>query len=142
MSLSDHAKYRPVLLAHQIAHICDLCRRDGSNQSLEVLATLTMYEFKIKNRAITPAYVQQPKQSLEASLGFSSNDSPGGYIQAHKDHVHTDEALYSIWADDPGLLNVEQLKRVRTYRYTNNKMTNDEERKYESEILGMDVGPT
>src|SRR5438105_3881193 len=120
MSLSENAKYRPVLLAHQIAHICDLARRDGSNQSLEILAVLTMYEFKIKNRAITPAYVQQPKQSLEASLGFTSNDPPGGYIQSHshKDHVHTDEALYSIWADDPGLLSVEQLKRVRTYRYT------------------------
>jgi hypothetical protein len=140
MSLSDHAKYRPVLLSHQIAHICDLCRRDGSNQSLEVLAVLTMYEFKIKNRAITPAYTSTPKQSLEASLGFEK-DIPHGNPHVHHT-VHTDEALYSIWADDPGLLNVEQLKRVRTYRYTNNKMTNDEERKYEAEVLGMDIGPT
>lgn len=141
MSLSDHAKYRPVLLSHQISHICDLCRRDGSNASLDVLATLTMYEFKIKNRAITPAYVQQPPKSLVHDLGFNA-DPPQGYPELSKHTAHTDEALYSIWADDPGLLNVEQLKRVRTYRYTNNKMTNDEERKYEAEVLGMDIGPT
>jgi hypothetical protein len=137
MSLSENAKYRPVLLSHQIAHICDLCRRDGSNQSLEVLAVLTMYEFKIKNRAITPAYTSAPRENLSSALGFTEPKS-----EHHAHTVHTDEALYSIWADDPGLLNVEQLKRVRTYRYTNNKMTNDEERKYEAEVLGMDIGPT
>lgn len=133
MSLSQSAKFRPVLTSQLISHICDLARRDGSDMSLHVLAALSSFEWKIKSGAVTPAYTPTPKESLSSSLGFHET------VQEVQ-KVLSDEALYAMWANDPSSLNTEQLKKVRTYRYTNNKMTVEEERTYETEVMGFDVG--
>jgi hypothetical protein len=127
-------KFRPVLDSDQIAHICNLCRKDSSKESMHVLASLASFEWKVKSGAVTPAYTPAPKESLASSLGFEK-DIPHG----NPHHIHTDEALYSMWADDPSTLSVDQLKRVRFYRYENNKMTVEEEAQYEREIMGLDV---
>jgi hypothetical protein len=126
-------KFRPVLDSEQIAHICALCRKDSSKESMHVLASLASFEWKVKSGAVTPAYTPAPKESTMQALGFESKSTE------HSHHINTDESLYAMWADDPSKLSVDQLKRVRFYRYENNKMTVEEEAQYEREILGFDV---
>lgn len=132
---SELSKYRPVLNADQISHICYLARLDGSDKSISILATLASFEHKIKCGAITPAYTSKIRETLGESLGFESHSQ--NQKQSHPQH--SAETLYALWADDPSSLNVEQLKLVRAYRYTNNKMTVEEEAQYEREVLGMDI---
>lgn len=133
MTLATSAKFRPVLTPAEISHICELCRRDGSDNSIRVLSALASFEWKIKSGAVTPAYIEKPRENLSSALGFHQEVQEIQHIQ----HILTDEALYAMWADDSSTLNIEQLKRVRTWRYTNNKMTVDEEKLYESEVLGF-----
>jgi hypothetical protein len=90
-----------------------------------------MYEYKIKNEIISPAYSIAPVVELSVQLGFSESTA--------NNPVVSDEILYGIWMQEPESLNVEQLKRVRTYRYENNKMTMDEEKLFEKEVLGMAI---
>lgn len=133
MTLATSAKFRPVLDSDQIAHICNLCRKDSSKESMHVLASLASFEWKVRSGAVTPAYTPAPKESTMQALGFEP-------VSKHQDtHIHTDEALYAMWADDPSTLSVDDLKKVRAYRYTNNKMTVEEEAQYEREIMGLDV---
>lgn len=128
-------KFRPVLDSDQIAHICELARRDSSKMSMSILASLSSFEWKIKSGAAAPAYAVRAKVDLSSDLGFSE------IVQTAAHEVQI-ETLYSMWADDPSSLNTDQLARVRKYRYENNKMDVKEERAYEKEILGFDIGPT
>lgn len=154
MTLASQAKYRPVLTADQISHICTLARKDGSRVSLEILAVLSSFEFRIRAGAINPAYTEIPKQSLADSLGFPVSEgrtliveSPrSGDVESPKLSLAKDgtlikevspsvEGLYETWLNDPSLLSVEEIKRVQFYRYYNGKMTPDQERTYEMENL-------
>lgn len=154
MTLSQTAKYRPVLSSDQITHLCDLCRKDASKQSLTILAVLSGFEFRIRAGAINPAYTEIPKQSLADSLGFPTSEgrtlvvnSPRlGGVESPKLSLAKDgtlikeaspsvEGLYETWLNDPSLLSVEEIKRVQFYRYYNGKMTPDQERTYEMENL-------
>jgi hypothetical protein len=121
-------KYRPVLAAESITHICNLCRKDASQESLRVLSQLASFEFKVRAGAITPAYALKNKISLSEDLGFSA-PVPDKILKS-------DEQLYNEWLIDPSTLSHIELTRVRAYRYQNNKMTVDEEAIYEAEILG------
>ncbi len=127
------AKYRPVLTQSQINHILHLCRRDSSNESLSVIGTLAQFEYKILQNAVNPAYTSTPNLTLSESLGF---DAPAELSKLTiTDASATAENLYQLWMLEPASLTVRQLQQVREYRYTNNKMTVDEEAKYESELL-------
>lgn len=143
------AKYRPVLTESQISHICRLCRLDSSKESISILSALASFEYKIKMGAITPAYVGEQKQSLEDQLGFNDSSPPDGETQLsetlitsanHNSRIseHDSEALYQKWLESPDGFSISELKAVQFYRYSNGKMLPHEERKYESETLGMD----
>ena len=135
MSTRAIEKYRPVLTASQISHICMLARKDAARESISLLSALASFEYKILQGAITPAYSQAPKTTLVESLGFV-NDSPVGACERNdspsnvgdtfslEESTESDESLYEKWLASPSSLrNIRDLERVRTYRYTNNKMT-------------------
>lgn len=137
-------KYRPVLTGEQISHILHLCKSDSSRASMSVIATLAPFEFKILNGAINPAYTPEAKQSTMEALGFEIVENPNipdGKIAVHGANLsaeHAGEALYQIWLTQPHTLNAKQLAIVRAWRYENNKMTDDENKLFEKEVLGFE----
>lgn len=130
-TISQIAKYRPVLSADQIKHILILAKRDGTKASLELISSLARIEWQINQGAMSPAYVMAEKPTLVESLGFDEK------VIHHIESVVNDETLYGIWLKEPEALLVSQLERVRKYRYENNKMTMDEEKAFETEVLGI-----
>lgn len=145
-------KYRPVLSGPQILHIISLAKKDGSSASLEIAAILSRMEWQIKNGGLQPAYNETPRESLAESLGFEivpnphmppqtialvQNDKITGVITNIGSIPALQEALYQKWIEDPTALSVTDIAIVRQYRYENNKMTMDEEKLFEKEVLGF-----
>jgi hypothetical protein len=129
------AKYRPVLSASQILHIIKLLKRDGTSLSLETLRNLSRFEWQIQNDAVSPAYISIPTPSMIEDLGF---DEPAAIGNAHISSSEINiEALYHIWMVEPESLTALDISKVRQWRYENNKMTVDEEKLFESEVLGF-----
>lgn len=126
-------KFRPVLSAQQILHIISLAKRDGSAESLDVLSQLVIFEFKIQNATIRPAYTEKPRESLSSSLGFENSS------KRNEETGINPEALYNLWLSSPESLTVLQLEGVRQWRYDHDKMTMDEEKKFEEEVLGLKI---
>lgn len=136
-------KYRPVLSSSQITHIISLAKADASQASLDVVKALAMYEFKIQNDVVTPAYTETVKQSLEEQLGFvvsSPESSHDPVISTNPIITELHNTLYETWLKNPSSLSVTQLAQVQKWRYENDMMTLDEERKYETETFGLDLG--
>jgi hypothetical protein len=136
MSKDALTKYRPVLTAQQISHLVTLCKRDGSRDSLSCLGQLVLYEFKIQNELLQPALISAPKEKLINSLGFDDGEESNPRKGTEGIHIPA-ETLYNLWLVSPQELTVHQLGEVQKYRYENNKMTVDEEKKYEAEVLGV-----
>lgn len=137
-SINSIRKFRPVLSESQISHILTLARRDNTADSIDLIRALGMYEYKIKNEILTPAYAAQIPESLCDALGFNpipptQNDSSMGMS------VMSDEVLYNLWLQEPEALTVKQLTQVRRYRYAQGKMTIDEEKLFEKEVLGLAI---
>lgn len=136
-NLMNRAKFRPVLSSELISHALSLARKDNSSLSKELIHALAIYEFKIANEIISPAYVESPRESLREKLGFDEDKTTIALLNAA---LASDEALYNSWLESPHLIvNPKELVRLRKYRYENNKMTEDEERLFEKEVLGMEI---
>lgn len=128
-------KYRPVLSSEQILHIIKLLKRDGTSLSLDVLMNLSRFEWQIQNNAVSPAYISSPTPSMIEDLGFDEPASPGNaHISSAEINI---EALYHIWMVEPQSLTALDISKVRQWRYQNNKMTVDEEKLFEREVLGI-----
>lgn len=128
-------KYRPVLSSEQILHIIKLLKRDGTSLSLDILISLSRFEWQIKNNAVSPAYISSPQPSMIEDLGF---DEPSAIGNAHISSAEISiEALYHIWMVEPQSLTALDISKVRQWRYQNNKMTVDEEKLFEREVLGI-----
>lgn len=71
------AKYRPVLTEHQILHILALAKQNLSPASISIIATLSPFQAKIENKAVSAAYVPTGRANLLDTLGGSSNINGG-----------------------------------------------------------------
>lgn len=129
------AKYRPVLTASQILHLLSLCKSNLNQSSLECIAVLAPFEFKIRNGLISPAYTPQPIPTLAQSMGF--DDPPTESIPSIRKSTTHIESLYEMWRTTPSTLSLEQLKEVQAYRYKNNLMSPEQEQEYETALLGV-----
>jgi len=137
-------KYRPVLTSQQITHILTLCKSDMSEESISVISTLSVFEHKIRNVSVTPAYVEKPKVTLSESLGFPSNPTESLSIRQTQDSKSAresrKEALYKVWKENPDMrasFHVTDLLLVKEYRYENNLMETQEELEYEQGLFNM-----
>ena len=112
-------KYRPSLSLSDMQFIYDaLLVQPASPQQQAILASFNKLLLKAKHGITTPSHVATGSPTIEASLGFSSED-------------HSIETLLDAWASNPSILSPVQLARVQHYRYTNDMMTADEESAYE-----------
>lgn len=128
-------KYRPVLSSEQILHLIHLLKRDGTLMSMEIVRNLSRFEWQIQNDAVSPAYVAITRPSMIEDLGFDEPSPPGNaHISSAEISI---EALYHIWMAEPQSLTALDISRVRQWRYQNNKMTVDEEKLFEKEVLGI-----
>lgn len=135
-------KYRPVLTAAQITHILSLCKSDLSDMSVSVIASLSVFEYKIRNEVITPAYTQTPKPNLFDSMGLNPmNTFPDVKTKIIKENRELRKsALYAVWSkpENQSLrdeMTIEDLKLVQEYRYENNLMSKEEETQFEASMF-------
>lgn len=135
-------KYRPVLTSQQITHILTLCKRDMTEESISVISTLSVFEHKIRNVSVTPAYTEKPKITLTESLGFSHSpvdDLPD--IKVGRAARESRKAtLYKVWSENPDMresMDIQDILLIKEYRYENNLMNPEEESKYEAGLFRM-----
>jgi hypothetical protein len=138
-TLKQIAKFRPVLSADEIMHILKLAKRDATKESMALVASLARIEWQIRNGAMTPAYISTVQPTLVEDLGFDE-PAPSKNTGAHVDSGTVSlEVLYSIWCQEPESLTAADIAKVRAWRYENSKMTVDEEKLFEREVLGFGV---
>ena len=112
-------KYRPSLSLSDMQFIYDaLLVQPASPQQQAILASFNKLLLKAKHGITTPSHVATGSPTIEASLGFSSED-------------HSIETLLDAWASNPSILSAAQIARIQHHRYTNDMMTPDEESSYE-----------
>ena len=114
-------KYRPSLSLSDMQFIYDiLLTQPASPQQQTILASFHKLILKAKHGITAPSHVATGSPSIEASLGFSSED-------------HTIETLLDAWNSNPSILSQSQIEKIQHYRYTNDLMSPSEEAQYESQ---------
>lgn len=123
------AKFRPSLTAEQIAYLIgNLQAAAPSTERDNILTVLHKFHLKAVHGIVSPSHVSAPRMSLVDSLGFSE---PRTYRIAEEDI----ENLLDIYNKHPNSLSAVQLGRVQYHRYTNDMMTPQEEKEYESSSI-------
>lgn len=130
---SARARFRPVLSEDDISHIISLAKADGTRASILLLSKLVMFEYKIQNATVRPAYKSPERASLSESMGFETN------LEKLSISSISPEALYNLWLESPQSLTIMQIQTVRKWRYDHDKMTVDEEKEFEREVLGIAI---
>ena len=119
-------KFRPYFTAPELSYLIDSCKlRVPINQSL--LRYLETFALKIDRGITSAAYTRStsPVSSIEAKLGIGASAAPS--IQK----------LVNIWINTPEArtqMSAAQLAEIAQYRYTNDLMSKEEERDYESNL--------
>ena len=112
-------KYRPSLSLSDMQFIYDtLLVQPASPQQQSILASFNKLILKAKHGITTPSHVATGSPTIEASLGFSSED-------------HTIETLMDAWNSNPSILSQSQIERIQHHRYLNDLMSPEEESQYE-----------
>jgi len=135
-------KYRPVLTSQQITHILSLCKSNLSDESVSVIASLSVFEHKIRNEVITPAYISAPKPNLFDSMGLNPlAEIPSIRSKESKENRELRKsALYSVWSKSENQslrdeMTIEDLRLIQEYRYENNLMSKEEETQFEASMF-------
>ena len=129
----SQTKYRPVLTENQISHVIQLCRTNPSNASRSILSTLSLFEYKIKYGAITPAYTIDSESDPDLNSDILSKSSPPSLGYSKQDKL----SIYEKWKllDFDESLNSTEFKILQEYLYESDLMTTEEEQDYENSLL-------
>lgn len=133
-------KYRPVLSALQIKHILALAKRENplSDLSLSVISTLSVFQAKIDNAVVVPAYtgavdtVAKEVQQLMDLGGTPATPSTPSATTLGVDKEAYWEQCYKLYTADPASCSLAQLQGATEWRYLNDLMTPEEEAAYEN----------
>ena len=152
-------KYRPVLTANQITHILNLAKLENplSDISLSVISTLSVFQTKIDNAAVLPAYssiqstasastavTREEKQLLDlgeipATSGASTSAAlaHSGIYPNATDLVDKEvywEECHTKYKYTPELCSVKELSAAQEHMYLNDLMTAEQEAAWEAKI--------
>lgn len=108
--------YRPSLSAEHISYIHQLIVEKSDPAYADLQKYLQTFMFKIGIGVVAPAYVADPRRSIEDALDEAEADP---------------EAVYLKWQSNPALCSKRELRLVADYRYTHDLMTAIEEKEYE-----------
>lgn len=166
-SRTKNLKYRPSLTADQIEFILRLTKQfyidlTGSpeldlveaNQAFAVIATLTPFQAKIRNLAITPAYIPSDtpaKTSTLESLGGTDSDTHIPTLPSYDDSIGVPEtnlsslppiskeelwaASYAKYLIDPVSCTIQEIEEAREHKYLENLMTVEEVEAFELDMV-------
>ena len=130
---APHAKlkFRPVLTAQQIEHVLTMCRSETplSQESIELVATLSPYYAKIQNAGVIPAYSVTDARKVENKLGIETGSN--GRI----DWVQVRKQAYEKYVQNPNLCSMDELKYAHQYRFDNGLMSTEESEKYVADSM-------
>ena len=138
-------KYRPVLTANQITHILNLAKLENplSDISLSVISTLSVFQTKIDNAAVLPAYssIQSTASASNAVTREEKQLLDLGEIPATStttDTASTKEVLweqaYQLYIADPTACSIATLSAAQEHMYLNDLMTAEQEAAWEAKI--------
>lgn len=149
-------KYRPVLTATDILKILSLAKTEVplSPESISIVQKLSVFQTKIENNAVSPAYTmsdREPRLSTLELLGGTSNTSntsntnstsnsnPDKTAVRSADYGFSSKeeywkASYKKYQSNPTACTVEELQASQEYRYLNDLMTPEEELAHEDVI--------
>ncbi len=134
-------KYRPPLSNAQILHILTLCKSESpsiSDASIDVIATLGPYQYKIENSGVAPAYTTTPqsKVKLFEKITGSSIVSPLAADGTEEDYILTKEdywrQCYHTLQTDPNECSLKMIQAAKEHMYLNDLMSEEELKEFES----------
>ena len=125
------AKYRPVLTAEQITRLLALCKNCGilDTVTISCIHTLSVFQTKISNLGITPAYTTSPQPSLMEKLGSPTANNIVPKEQYWKD-------CYNIYQVDPAGCAVSTIQAAKEHMYLNGLMSPEQLAEFESAEQG------
>ncbi len=128
-------KYRPVLTAEQITYLLALCKEATilSSTCISCIHTLSVYQTKIDNLGITPAYTTSPRKSLLESLG--TEPLYDGFGDRTKEEVWEDS--YQLYIADVASCTLATIQKAKEHMYLNDLMTPEEMLVFEQELAKL-----
>lgn len=132
MNRQAKQKYRPVLTAEQITYLLALCKESPvlSSTCISCIHTLSVYQTKIDNLGITPAYTTSPRKSLVEKLGESSDLT----LRSKEDVWATS---YERYVADPASCSLATIQDAREHMYLHELMTPEEVVSFEQELAKL-----
>lgn len=140
----SNPKYRPVLTATDILHILTLAKNDTPLQpeSRVLIQKLSVFQTKIDNQSVAPAYISVNKPSKEeqtitllASLGSDLvSDAKLEPNKPYNKETYWHKCYNKLKVMGASALTLEELDSAQEYRYLHDLMTPEEERAHESQI--------
>jgi len=141
-SKNKTTKYRPVLTSLQITHILHLAKAENplSDLSLSVVSTLSVFQTKIENAAVLPAYssilstaTKEEKQLLD--LGGTPIESASTALVEYREQLTKEESwelCYAKYLLNPDSCSIDELEAAMEHMYLHDLMTPAQEAAYEN----------
>jgi hypothetical protein len=145
---SNTIKYRPVLTAKDILHILGLAKTEVplTTASINVIQKLSVFQTKIENSAILPAYssIRESKAERDTdllnSLGCNLTNSTTMTLDSnlHDTKEQYWKASFIKYSQDKKACSLDELHAAQEHRYLNDLMTAEEESVHESNLANDD----
>lgn len=117
-------KYRPYFTLPELNTLIESLEKTMESPAL--LVYLRGFRDKITVGSVAPQITLAP--SISTKLGL---DDP-----APTNHQFARKLAYQKWLDSPSKLSVYELEAAQAYRYENDLMTPEEEKAYETKLMG------
>ena len=125
-SCGSTAKFRPYFTAEELNEIILCLKSHPTPRRLHILRYLEAYVLKINHGVVSVAHTTAP--SIEQKLGFDPINPPSVQL--------TGEAAYHKQLINPTTCTPHEIAAAMEWRYRNNLMSEEEERRYENELFG------
>ena len=124
----NQIKYRPHLTITELEEI-ERCLKISS-QSLSLIKSISLLAIKARSGVITPSYktTGPSAQSYESRLGFT-NESTVKFLDSLKD---LRKVAWEKYSNSPESCTLQEIARAHMYRYENDLMSSEEEKRYEN----------
>lgn len=125
--INNYTKFRPYLTIPEMDVILGALKSTPDNIPVSLIRYLEGYIYKAKSGISSANYTARPRETLQSKLGFS--DSTTTILTRNLSDLKL--AAYQKWQNNPASCNPAELARVQMYRYENDLMDIEEEKRYE-----------
>lgn len=120
-------KYRPYFTAEELSEIILCLKSNPTPRRLQLIRYLESFRLKIDHGVINAAHTSAP--DISERLGFAELPAQSPAIIG--------EAAYQKQLVNPKSCTPHEINAALQHRYTNNLMSAEEEKEYETKVLGL-----